>query len=918
MKFLMLILTLVSQLAWGQAWTVSGNSVKSIRPNLNLNDVAYILTGFDDPTVVPIRAPKGSIFMRLGASGGQLYIKIDTSIIPTTGWALIGASSIGTVTSIGLSLPSIFNVTGSPVTTSGTLAASLATQSANQFFAGPTSGGDASPAFRSISALDIPTLNQNTTGTASNVTGIVALANGGTGTNAASANAAFNALSPLTTKGDLVAYSTTNARLPVGTNGQFLVSDSTQTTGLRWTTAATGANTTLSNLTSPVAVNQDFSPDSPASRFIGDSTNFWAGVNAAQFSPIDSGSNLSAGEFKSNAGTTIGLATSVGLSAGTNALAPFKDFALTTANNADVDANPTGSIVIKSGDKTAGTGNSGHLYNITGTSSGGTRGKFYIRDGSEGTSGHVWTSSGTAGEGAWMAASGGANTALSNLTNPTAINRNLIGDFTGSSWIIQTKNATGGLSSGGLSVVSGDAVGGSDSGAATFKSGDSSSNSGNSLFQSGDGSITSGTARFKTGDAGSGNSGELTIATGPSASADSGNIVSQTGTAGGTRGVLRFVDGSEGTAGYVWTSTDTTGKGAWMPSAGGGGGGPTSVKAVRDSDVDVTNPGTDTFDSVLLVTGDYLMLTGQSNPIENGVWVFDTSSTPLVRATGWTTTVSAGMMVVTKDAAAYRYNLTTWALQEDATVGTDPIVLAVNGFNPTRMPYSLLPYDNNTNNIGDATNPVQDLFVKAIKHTGGGGTLNIAPDAGIDLVPGNNVINMQSSGDLSVIILAGGGDATFNTSDVFGAGDSSDLTIKTGDVDTDNSGDLFIRSGNAAANSGNIDLAPGTAGTIRGSIVTQAHVVTSGTAPAVSSCGTDPSVVGNDTAGKITVGSGGIATSCTITFFQAFSNAAVCLANSETDIFALKVASTTTAAVITATAPFTASSVINYHCLGYQ
>lgn len=37
-------------------------------------------------------------------------------------------------------------------------------------------------ALSAIQAADVPTLNQNTTGTASNVTGIVAVANGGTGT----------------------------------------------------------------------------------------------------------------------------------------------------------------------------------------------------------------------------------------------------------------------------------------------------------------------------------------------------------------------------------------------------------------------------------------------------------------------------------------------------------------------------------------------------------------------------------------------------------------------------------------------------------------------------------------------------------------------------------------------------------------
>jgi hypothetical protein len=92
----------------------------------------------------------------------------------------------GTVTSVGLTASNIFSVSGSPVTASGSIGLSLANQSANSFFSGPVSGSNAAPTFRAIVPSDVPTLNQNTTGTAANVTGTVAIANGGTGATTAS------------------------------------------------------------------------------------------------------------------------------------------------------------------------------------------------------------------------------------------------------------------------------------------------------------------------------------------------------------------------------------------------------------------------------------------------------------------------------------------------------------------------------------------------------------------------------------------------------------------------------------------------------------------------------------------------------------------------------------------------------------
>ena len=55
--------------------------------------------------------------------------------------------------------------------------------------------------------------------------------------------------SPLTTKGDLYTYSTLDARLPVGTDGQILSADSSEATGLKWiTSGGSGETNTASNL----------------------------------------------------------------------------------------------------------------------------------------------------------------------------------------------------------------------------------------------------------------------------------------------------------------------------------------------------------------------------------------------------------------------------------------------------------------------------------------------------------------------------------------------------------------------------------------------------------------------------------------------------------------------------------------------
>lgn len=69
----------------------------------------------------------------------------------------LSATTTATVSSVALALPSsILTVSGSPVTTTGTLTGSLATQTANFVWSGPVSGSAATPTFRALVGADLP------------------------------------------------------------------------------------------------------------------------------------------------------------------------------------------------------------------------------------------------------------------------------------------------------------------------------------------------------------------------------------------------------------------------------------------------------------------------------------------------------------------------------------------------------------------------------------------------------------------------------------------------------------------------------------------------------------------------------------------------------------------------------------------
>jgi hypothetical protein len=203
-------------------------------------DLAYTSPSFDGSTNVTAAGTLATVNTNVGS--------FTNASVTVNGKGLVTAVSSGTAP--------VTSVTGtSPVVSSGgaTPAISLATaygdtlnpyasKTANFILAAPD-GSAGVPTFRAVVATDIPTLNQNTTGTASNVTGTVAIANGGTGQTTAAA--AFNALSPITSTGDLIIGNGANSatRLAIGTTSYVLTSNGTTAT---WA-VATGSGATITN-----------------------------------------------------------------------------------------------------------------------------------------------------------------------------------------------------------------------------------------------------------------------------------------------------------------------------------------------------------------------------------------------------------------------------------------------------------------------------------------------------------------------------------------------------------------------------------------------------------------------------------------------------------------------------------------------
>jgi len=195
---------------------------------------------------------------------GQLTLAGNTTVTPAVG----SITGLGSGVATWLATPTSANLASAVSDETGTGALVFAN---SPTLVTPILGTPASGDF-STGTFTWPTFNQNTTGTAAGLSTTLAISSGGTGQTTASA--AFNALSPITSTGDLIIGNGTNSatRLPIGSSTYILTSNGTtaswqappssmvypgagipNSTGSAWGTSysTTGSGTVVALATSP-------------------------------------------------------------------------------------------------------------------------------------------------------------------------------------------------------------------------------------------------------------------------------------------------------------------------------------------------------------------------------------------------------------------------------------------------------------------------------------------------------------------------------------------------------------------------------------------------------------------------------------------------------------------------------------------
>lgn len=101
------------------------------------------------------------------------------------------------------------------------------------------------------------------------------------------------------------------------------------------------------------------------------------------------------------------------------------------------------------------------------------------------------------------------------------------------------------------------------------------------------------------------------------------------------------------------------------------------VRAKSTANVNIANPGTAIFDSVTLIANNSLLLNTQTLPAENGIYVFNSSSTALVRRNDFDAwTEIPGAAVIVEEGATQADTLWISTANDGGTIGTTAITFS--------------------------------------------------------------------------------------------------------------------------------------------------------------------------------------------------------------------------------------------------
>src|SRR6267378_162631 len=150
-----------------QVVSVSGNNVVVTTPftlAVPANPGVYVSGGTVATSALPnpfltdalgnffFYAPAGTYTIQIYDTSGRMPNQLVFADQPI----VAGGAGAGSVTSVGLTMPAEFTVTGSPVIGASTIAVIKANQNANTVYRGPTSGAAAAPVFGPLVTADLP------------------------------------------------------------------------------------------------------------------------------------------------------------------------------------------------------------------------------------------------------------------------------------------------------------------------------------------------------------------------------------------------------------------------------------------------------------------------------------------------------------------------------------------------------------------------------------------------------------------------------------------------------------------------------------------------------------------------------------------------------------------------------------------